>query len=684
MPIIKLPVVHHLGIISQKHKEDLQKSLKKSQGITLTTYSKVIRNPFEIVTEQFIKQYSISQGSEEQEKFVELARQLLSRSKRRAGLKCMGEGDHVNLPLAWTELLLLGLCPGRIQNESLVSLLMSLDHAPVHVDQIPALFYLLESALYNVCSDTSEKTNMSTYKTKILKLGYLAILRLFLFHITGNLSGYQKSKSHLSRYLKAFCQCESVYEPYTNIFFSVHFILRAGEIICGPGCFERVLRWRMQTHDSVVLTSFLHFTHVAGHILDASAILLDSLSWDPADCQEYDVNQVLWHCLLSWYCVQNNVSQLSQVTDHLILLKDELQKDNWVDCALGLMVLGEAAKSSLLCLQLLLSLHINSKTEDDGILEANGRISQMNGWPWQLEHIYFTVLADICLHGTNAEIQKTALLGSQNPQGYYITDGLLKCVKNSGAEDWRMRCSAVQALVCVFRGLSGAVLQDGLRNAAWLVLHEHLGQETDQRVHEASNVIEAEMNVPESSVFSERQKLLHPPASSLSGHFITWRLACTLSQFYLPPMPVQVNPRTRAKKKPPHHSTGPWLKASPPRPKETTRSPRKSQHPTKSPEGCHSTQGGSKKSQAYTDFIERTNDNLMSVVENQMHRACQWQKELQIILAEEKDAAKDELEKAQKENEKHLQEIMRRRMEKVRKDTKPYELPLCQLTGGLL
>ena len=36
--------------------------------------------------------------------------------QRRAGLKCMGEGDYVQLPLAWTELLLLGVCLGKIQN----------------------------------------------------------------------------------------------------------------------------------------------------------------------------------------------------------------------------------------------------------------------------------------------------------------------------------------------------------------------------------------------------------------------------------------------------------------------------------------------------------------------------------------------------------------------------------------
>ena len=62
--------------------------------------------------------------------------------------------------------------------------------------------------------------------------------------------------------------------------------------------------------------------------------------------------------------------------------------------------------------------------------------------------------------------------------------------------------------------------------------------------------------------------------------------------------------------------------------------------------------------------------------------SLQWQKELQIKMAEEEDAEQNELEKVQKEKEEQFKEIMRRRVEKVKKDTKPYELPEYQQTGG--
>jgi len=35
----------------------------------------------------------------------------------------------------------------------------------------------------------------------------------------------------------------------------------------------------------------------------------------------------------------------------------------------------------------------------------------INGWHWEVAITYTDILADICLHGNNAEIQKVALMG---------------------------------------------------------------------------------------------------------------------------------------------------------------------------------------------------------------------------------------------------------------------------------
>ncbi|XP_062334961.1 transmembrane protein 232 [Osmerus eperlanus] len=640
MPISSVPVVRRLAIISQTHKADLQKRLlSEREKIRTTKHFTTVRNPFEI-TEQFITKYNLSYGSDEQEKYVEQAKQLLIRSQRRAGLKCMGEEEYVELPLAWTELLLLGVCLGKIQNDSLDSLLMSLDHAPVQAQHIPSLFYLAESVLYWVCSDTAQKPSIYTCEVKMLKLGYLVFLRLFLFHISGNLTQYQRSKSHLHSFLKALSQCQPSYEPYPNILFYVDFMLHTGEIICAIG----------QTENDAGLAR--------------------------PGSQEYTVNQVLWHCLLSWYCVQNNVSQLSQVTRHLVQLTDKLHSDNWVDCALGLMVLGEAAKSSKYCLQILMRLYFKSQPDvAQQSASPEGRSPSPQGnWPWQLKHIYTTVLADICLHSTNAEVQKTALTGDPSPRpGCCGTDGLLAVLISAGIDDWRLRYSAVQALACIWRGLSRAPLQEGLRNSAWVALQGQLTRETDPRVRDAPRVLEAEMNLPENVFLSEGGRAqAAPPAgvgSGVYGHMISWRLACALSHACLTPSALQLQPCPRPQSKPaPFTSTRHRQEASsqPATPKPTA--PPGVTHQTYTSTSRESRQD-SRQSKKQIDFNMRTSDDLMKVVEDQ------WQKELHMKMAEEEELEKEEEEKKREEEKERFKEMMRRRMEKVKKETRPYELP---------
>ncbi|KAJ8385506.1 hypothetical protein AAFF_G00185420 [Aldrovandia affinis] len=289
--------------------------------------------------------------------------------------------------------------------DSLDCLLESLNQAPVCGEQVPVLLYLAESVLYWVTANSAQKPQLYSCEVKMLKVGYLVFLRLFLSYISGNLKGYQKSKYNLHNFLKVLAQYDSCYQPHPDILFNVHFMLCTGGILCGTRPFNS---------DSVL-------SH--------------------ADLQGYEMNQVLWHCLLSWYCVQNNIRQLPQVLHHLVPLRDDLLQHSWLDCGLGLMVLGEAAKSSLLCLHVLLDLPVNHRQD----------------------------LSD---------------------PGRYSTSETLEASVIPHREDWRVRYSAVQALVNVCEGLRGDWSREGLRNVAWLALQEHLAKETDSRVTEASRVSE--------------------------------------------------------------------------------------------------------------------------------------------------------------------------------------------------
>ncbi|XP_051748862.1 transmembrane protein 232 isoform X2 [Ctenopharyngodon idella] len=293
MPIVKIPIKHYLGIVSQSQQEDFKKRFRKKaeESDTARNTTSVRRNPFE-TTEGFIDKYNQSQGSKEQEKYENLADVFLSRCKRRAGFTSVGEGKHVDLPGAWTQLLLLSLCNGKVRNDSLDVLVVSLDHAPIHADQIPVLFHLAESIHYFLCSDTTLLDPPSSYTTKMLQLGYLVSLRLFIFQLTGNLNGHQLSRVYLHS-LKGLLKCETRYQEFPNMLFSVHFMLHVGEVLCGLKL----------TEDTSVQFS--------------------------VEAQKRGVNQVLRQCLLGYHCVQNNGTRLSQVIKQLMLLRDKLQQDNW-------------------------------------------------------------------------------------------------------------------------------------------------------------------------------------------------------------------------------------------------------------------------------------------------------------------------------------------------------------------
>ncbi|XP_076139516.1 transmembrane protein 232 [Alosa pseudoharengus] len=588
MPIRKIQVVHSLALISQTHQEELQERLiRRSEVSGEVTDNKsfhATKNPFE-VTEEFIVHFNHAQSGEEQERYIELANQLLSGIKRRAGLKSMGEGNHVELPLAWKELLLLSLCNGQIQNAALDALLVSLDQAPLQTDQITVLFYLGESVLYSVWSDASSKPNLYTCEMKLLKLGYLVFLRLFLFHMSEDLIGYERSRAHLHSFLNALSHCEACYHQFPDISFAVHFMLSVGQIICG--------------------------NETSGQDSDqASATVV----------QEYEVSHVLWDCLLCWYSEQHSIPQLPNVVEHLILHRDQMLQDNWVDSSLGLLVLGEAAKTSLQCLQALMGLHVWRRQEGGEERAEEGGIPPRGAWPWQLEHVYCSALADICLQSKSAEIQKVALAGQASKPGHRDAGGLLSLLKLSEQEgDWRLRYSAVQAVARVCRDAEG-----GLRGAAWLALQEQLSHEQDQRVHTAMTLSEPSV---QSQLYSAPEKRIHPRSKSRGDRALSERSRVKT--------PVSVIPKVESGRQ----------------------TPRSSQK------------------QAHVDFVSRTDTDLMKVIEDQ------WQKELQIKIAEEEEIEKEEMAKHQNEELEKFEGIMRRRKEILVKNTKPYELVSFQTTS---
>ncbi|XP_016422426.1 transmembrane protein 232 [Sinocyclocheilus rhinocerous] len=610
MPILKIPIKHYLGIVSQSQQEDLKKRFRKraEETDTARNATDVRRNPFE-TTEGFIEKYNQAQGCKEQEQYENLAKQFLSRCKRRAGFISGGEGKHVDLPGAWTQLLLLSLCNGKVRNDSLDVLVVSLDHAPVDADQIPVLFHLAESAQYFMCSETTLLDQPCSYEMKMLQLGYLVSLRLFIFKLAGNLKGHQPSSIYLHS-LKGLLKCETRYQEFPDMLFAVHFMLRVGEDLCALKL----------TNDSSLQVS--------------------------AEAQEHGVNQILWLCLLSYHCVQNNGTQLSQVIKQLMLLRDKLQHDSWAHCGLGLMILGEAAKSSMLCLQTLMNLHMTQRQES----------SQKASWPWQLEYIYCTILINICQNSYCAEIKKTALSGQSNSTQCRRSGGLITLLKQSHEDTWRLRYSVVQGLAQISRRIT---LQDGLRNTAWLTLQKHLKQETDPRVMNVVRITEGDKRLLENH--RERMRSSHTVEVCVCAQSerITGRLAHSLSQI-CPPVQLTTHSadhRHRIKTTKPRKDAVSTARAGRGRPELIT--------PHSITKDHHKTPRQGKHEASHLDLRTRTDIDLIKVVEDQ------WQKELKIMMEREEEMEKTELEKRKQEEE---EKIMKKRMEKVKKNTKPYEL----------
>ncbi|MGH0172660.1 UNVERIFIED_CONTAM: hypothetical protein FKN15_063627 [Acipenser sinensis] len=639
MPIVKIPVVHRFGIGSQGQQLELQKRIfKKAQEIEDVNKEKdaVHRNLFEI-TEEFIQYFNNAQEPAEQEYFVDLARKILNRTKHRAGLSSLGSGYHVDLPLAWSELLLLALCRGKIQEESLDVLLVSVDHAPFNPEQLPVLFYIAESILFWVCSDTVHKPYLYTCEVKMLKLGFLVFLRLFVFHLSGHLEEYKKNKSSIKKYLQALVECEPCYQPYPNVLFDVQFIIKSGEIICGSGTF----------------------------VNDQGTALPSSAGSHLSDTGEsgHSINQILWHCLLTWYCVQNNIHQLNQVLQHLLLLREELRHKNWVDSVLGLLVLGEAAKSNMQCLHVLLDLSLELVAQRPDSLQKQEKesVSGLSSCPCQLAHIYSTVLADICLHGCNSEIQKSALVGVNQFSGQkHLNEAgllcLLKTRNQSEEKAWYVRYSAVHAVVKICHHLHGDTAREGLRNAAWKALQKQQNDEKDGRVVDAVRVAEAEVSGPANPFSNGSLKSPSAPGNSAPSQHVGCRVACMLSQLYLPPADPHLSLLRRPTKQiPPPRASLPKQPAV--KKKVTHLSLRKE---IQLAEATYNPP---------TSFNNRTDNDLLKVVEDQ------WAKELQIKLKEEEEKEQEELEEKQKQQEQLFNEMMWKREEKLNKKTKPYELP---------
>ncbi|KAJ6669717.1 hypothetical protein lerEdw1_000266 [Lerista edwardsae] len=343
MPLIKVPVVHRFGIVSHDVHQVLQKRLlKKYLRESSPKFSKTQRNPFEL-TEDFIEEFNDTFSTERKDELIQLAKKMLAGCKRKSGLSTLGCGKHVDLPAAWTEAMMLSQCKGEIHEEALDILLSSLDHAPINPEHAPVLFFIAESVLHMLCYDAVQKPHLFLCEIKLSKIGFLAFLRLLLLHFFGYLEFSREQKSRLHIGLKALAACEICYKLYPNILFTVHFMLKAGEIICETVVLSES---SLATEADLDETKYRAFP-------DITPSPKTELHSGP---KQFKIKPFLWHSLLVWVCVHNSCSEIDEVLKHVLFYKEQLHQEDWLESVLGLMVLGETAKLNMSCLKVLMDL----------------------------------------------------------------------------------------------------------------------------------------------------------------------------------------------------------------------------------------------------------------------------------------------------------------------------------------
>ncbi|KAJ8297545.1 hypothetical protein KUTeg_024076 [Tegillarca granosa] len=359
MPITKLPIVHKFGIISHSQRLELQERLLKQSYLQSVKTQRVIfqssRNPLE-VSEDFVQQYNTASSLDEREKYEATAHKMLERAKRRAGLKDTGKGHHVNLPMAWTELAQLAQCKGKVQEECLDVLILSLDQSPLERYHIPALFFLAETMLYWLRTDAVHQPYLRTGEIKLLRMGHLTFTRLFYHHMAGQLQGQNEFKNRLFTYLDGLSDCQEAYSPYPNALLSLRFIITVGKIIMAdsqiePGEVKEADNLsKTKTTLSRPSASYSQRSHTTGK--EESFKMEEEKQTHSAhsgaiSSSVHDLSPTLWHSLDVWRCTNHLGGGLQEALLALSHCGMGIANENWVDSMVALQILAEAAKSNI-------------------------------------------------------------------------------------------------------------------------------------------------------------------------------------------------------------------------------------------------------------------------------------------------------------------------------------------------
>lgn len=788
MPVMKIPIVHKFGIISHSQRLALQDRLlrqnyAKENAAAAAASAHIRANPLE-VCEKFVQRYNAS-TYQNQEQLRAEAERILIHSKRRAGILTQGEGDHVDLPMAWSELAIIAQCKGKLQEDCFEILCKSLNHAPIHEENIPTLFFLAESTLYWLRTDTVNNAHLRTAEISLLKMGFLVFARLYYHHLVNNLVQLVEFKSRLSTYLEGIREHEVLYKSYPGVWLAIRFISRVGEhisakrstesrgsqkeyqssgtlpILIRPIVYQALHVWRCKDKEIGLRKAILDILICAKDFsqedwvdsLFALSILGDSAKANITVCRSFQdlargvtvpISQLPTPRTADFLMSTDSPKKRTagDVTDNQEYSETiDTQADTFQNIMTGMMAdfdssLGktphaQSAKRNTTAESTFETKPTRSETKSynqDSVLPGTSRPTRgasrgsgfsnpntprsefselittgISAWEWEIGYQYSQILADICLHGATASIQKLGMLGKwldadvttfragvpnfciescglvdlleyRNPR--IDPPELTQSRKSTGPQpidwSWKIRYGALSSLLHLTHALRDDKLKEGMRSAAWsLIVSLQDSASTEDRVLEAIRVGQVEYpdfnkTIRNSTSLNIWSRISH----ALTDHFLIPTLPIPRSPSSL------ANPSTHSQHRGTRQSTRRSSRTKelpPPEPRKSLSSPRQKLSPNRTTLKDHLTIP-TNANRISTDFHKRNALNLKRVVEDQ------WRKQLMKEHEQEEKEKLREIKIKQKEEEIRMQEIAEKRKEKLQgkstQDLAPYEIPL--------
>ena len=108
-----------------------------------------------------------------------------------------------------------------------------MEYAHLSALQIPTLFFLAETVIYWIRTDTVNQPFLRAFEIKLLKVGQLIFQRIYFYLTDEDEASHSQAdlKEHLAIYLQGFDDYENAYSPYPDALLYMRYIVRVGEYI---------------------------------------------------------------------------------------------------------------------------------------------------------------------------------------------------------------------------------------------------------------------------------------------------------------------------------------------------------------------------------------------------------------------------------------------------------------------